>query len=152
MELCVFISKNTELMHNFEQSLKKMDKIRQMESKIFDEFFSRREAGNEKVFEQDFLPYKRFFNLDTNAYSNDTLESKYKELIGLACSLVLRCNDCVLYHLDNCVKLGLNRKEINEAMNIALVIGGSIVVPHLRFALIALDEILPNESVNYLDK
>ncbi len=117
-----------------------------MDNKNFDEFFSRRESGNEKVFEQDFLPYKRFFNLDTNAYSKGSLDDKYKELIGLSCSLVLRCNDCVLYHLDKCVKLGLNRNEINEAMNISLVIGGSIVVPHLRFALMALEEILPLDS------
>ncbi len=128
-----------------------MVNIKQMESNLFEDFKSRRALGNEKVNEQNFLPYKRFFNLDTNAYSDGALDDKTKELIGLSCSLVLRCNDCVLYHLENCVKLGLSRSQINEAMNVSLVIGGSIVIPHLRHALIALDEILPNSEINNLD-
>jgi AhpD family alkylhydroperoxidase len=100
----------------------------------FSEFHKRRESGNMKIMEKDFLPYKRFFNLDTNAYSDGELSRKTKELIGLSCSLLMRCNDCVLYHLENCNSLGANKNEIDEAMNIALVIGGSIVIPHLRFA------------------
>ena len=123
-----------------------------MKSNLFDDFKSRRLLGNEKVDEQNFLPYKRFFNLDTNAYTDNSLDSKTKELIGLSCSLVLRCNDCVLYHLENCVKLGLSRDQINEAMNVSLVIGGSIVIPHLRYALIALDEILPDSEINKMDQ
>ena len=108
---------------------------------IFEDFDNRRNSGNELVMEQDFLPYKRFYNLDTNAYSNGALDEKTKELMGLACSLVLRCNDCVLYHLRNSHNFGANSKEINESMNIALVIGGSIVIPHLRFALTAYKEL-----------
>jgi len=109
--------------------------------KIYEDFFDRRNKGNELVFEQDFLPYKRFFNLDTNAYNEGKLNQKTKELMGLACSMVLRCNDCILYHLKNAYQIGASIEEINETMNIALVIGGSIVIPHLRFALTALEEL-----------
>lgn len=109
---------------------------------IFEEFNNRRTSGNEKVLSQDFLPYKRFYNLDTNAYSDGAVPEKYKELMGLVGSMVLRCNDCILYHIESSVKCGASREEINESMNIALVIGGSIVVPHLRFALTALEELL----------
>jgi AhpD family alkylhydroperoxidase len=112
---------------------------------IFEDFHSRRSAGNESVMSQDFLPYKRFYNLDTNAYSDGSVPQKYKELTGLACSLLLRCNDCVLYHLENCFNLGADKNEINETMNIALVIGGSIVIPHLRFATQALEELERNK-------
>lgn len=112
---------------------------------IFSDFNERRSKGNENISKQDFLPYKRFMNLDTHAYSDGTLNKKSKELIGLACSLLLRCNDCVLYHLKTCVEAGATREEINEAMNISLVIGGSIVIPHLRSALEALDELEINQ-------
>ena len=109
---------------------------------IFEDFDKRRDEGNLQVINQDFLPYKRFYNLDTNAYSVGALSEKVKELMGLSCSLLLRCNDCVLYHLRNCYNLGASVAEINETMNIALVIGGSIIIPHLRFALVALDELI----------
>jgi AhpD family alkylhydroperoxidase len=114
---------------------------------IFEDFDNRRNEGNVKVMEQDFLPYKRFYNLDTNAYSGGEIPEKYKELIGLASSAVLRCNDCILYHLRNAVKFGCTKNEINESMNIALVIGGSIVIPHLRFAMTALDELIKKEII-----
>lgn len=113
---------------------------------IFEDFHKRRSEGNLAVMSQDFLPYKRFYNLDTNAYSNGAIPEKYKELMGLTASMVLRCNDCILYHIEGSVKCGANRQELNEAMNIALVIGGSIVVPHLRFAIIAIDELLPESN------
>ena len=108
---------------------------------IFEDFDKRRNSGNELVMEQDFLPYKRFYNLDTNAYSKGALDEKTKELMGLSSSMVLRCNDCILYHLRNAYNLGATVDELNETMNVALVIGGSIVIPHLRFALTALDEL-----------
>lgn len=113
---------------------------------IFEDFDNRRNLGNAKVMEQDFLPYKRFYNLDTNAYSGGEIPEKYKELIGLSSSAVLRCNDCILYHLRNAVNLGCSVNEINESLNIALVIGGSIVIPHLRYAVTALDELINNEN------
>ena len=114
---------------------------------IFEDFDKRRDNGNAKVMEQDFLPYKRFYNLDTNAYSGGEIPEKFKELIGLASSTVLRCNDCIIYHLRNAVNLGCSSNEINETLNIALVIGGSIVIPHLRFALTALDELINKEEI-----
>lgn len=108
---------------------------------IFEEFNERRSKGNEEVFSQDFLPYKRFFNLDTNAYKSGALDTKTKHLMGLTGSLILRCNDCVLYHLEQSKSEGATIEELNEAMNIALVIGGSIVIPELRKALMAINEL-----------
>lgn len=108
---------------------------------VFEEFDKRRISGNIKISDADFLPYKRFLNLDTNAYSEGEISSKNKELMGLACSLVLRCNECILYHIRTSYKSGATKTELNEAMNIALVIGGSIVIPHLRFALEAIEEL-----------
>jgi AhpD family alkylhydroperoxidase len=109
---------------------------------IYEEFDKRRNEGNERVFAQNDLVFNRFFNLDTNAFRAGALDEKSKQLIGLSCSLMLRCNDCTIYHIREAVNCGANRQEINEAMNIALIIGGSIVVPHLRFALAALDELI----------
>ena len=90
---------------------------------------------NEKILNSDGLIIKRIFNLDTNAYAEGgSLDVKSKELIGLTCSLVLRCDDCVKYHLGKCKEVGLTTAEINEPMGIATLIGGTIVVPHLRRA------------------
>jgi AhpD family alkylhydroperoxidase len=90
---------------------------------------------NEKILASESLVIKRIFNLDTNAYSSDgVLNVKSKELIGLTCSLVLRCDDCVRYHLGKCKEVGLTTEEVNEAMGIATLIGGTIVIPHLRRA------------------
>jgi AhpD family alkylhydroperoxidase len=104
------------------------------------EFNEKREMGNAKINSEDFLPYKRFMALDSRAYNNGAIPEKYKELMGLVGSMVLRCNDCIYYHIIECVKCGCSSDEINEAANIALIIGGSIVIPHLRFALSALEE------------
>lgn len=82
----------------------------------------------------DSLIIKRIFNLDTNAYAEGSLDVKTKELIGLTCSLVLRCDDCVKYHLGKCHELGFSTEEINEAMGVATLVGGTIVIPHLRRA------------------
>lgn len=108
---------------------------------IFEDFNDRRTQGNNKVMQQDFLPYKRFYNLDTNTYKDGALSSKQKHLIGLSGSLILRCNDCVLYHLEQAKQTGATREELNEAMNISLVTGGSVVIPELRKALAAMDEL-----------
>jgi AhpD family alkylhydroperoxidase len=80
------------------------------------------------------LNIKRFFALDTAAYTEGTLSAKHKELMGLVASMVLRCDDCICYHLDQCHAAGVKNEELQEAMNIALVVGGSIVIPHLRRA------------------
>lgn len=113
---------------------------------MIDEFHKRRERQNEAVMNENFLPYKRFFALDHQAYTDGVLSAKTKELMGLVASMVLRCNDCILYHVDRAVAEGASRDELNETMNIALIVGGSIVIPHLRFAIEALDELLPRSS------
>ena len=98
------------------------------------EFNEYRSKMNEKILASDSLIIKRIFNLDTNAYTSGALDLKSKELIGLTCSLVLRCDDCVKYHLGKCKEVGLKTDEVNEAMGIATLIGGTIVIPHLRRA------------------
>ena len=85
------------------------------------------------------LGIKRFFNLDGAAYRGGALDGKTKELLGLVASLVLRCNDCVDYHLSQCVAAGWTDAELDDAMNVALVVGGSIVIPHLRHAVETVD-------------
>lgn len=101
---------------------------------LVEDFNNYRTRMNEKISESDNLIIKRIFNLDTNAYTAGALDIKSKELIGLTCSLVLRCDDCVKYHLGKCKELGFSTEEINEAMGIATLIGGTIVIPHLRRA------------------
>ncbi len=113
---------------------------------IFEEFNARRHEGNAFVSEQNFLPFNRFFALDKTAFSEGEIPPKYKELMGLACSLLFRCNDCVLYHIRECYKLECTRQELNETMNISLIIGGTIVIPHLRFALKAINEIYSSDE------
>jgi AhpD family alkylhydroperoxidase len=93
-----------------------------------------RSKMNEKIMDSDSLIIKRIFNLDTNAYTEGHLDVKSKELIGLTCSLVLRCDDCVKYHLGKCKEVGFTTEEINEAMGVATLVGGTIVIPHLRRA------------------
>lgn len=101
---------------------------------LVEEFQRRRQQGNSAVLAWDHLGIKRFYNLDTNAYRDGALPAKVKELLGLVASLVLRCNDCVDYHLLQCAKAGWTREELVDAMNVALVVGGSILIPHLRHA------------------
>lgn len=102
---------------------------------LTEEFNAYRSKMNERIMDSDNLVIKRFFNLDTNTYAEGALEVKTKEMIGLACSMVLRCDDCIKYHLGKSHEAGLGRKEIFEVFSIALVIGGSIVIPHLRRAV-----------------
>lgn len=106
-----------------------------------EEFHQRRSRQNDRVLSENFLNFKRFFALDHQAYTKGALDVKTKELLGLVASMVLRCNDCILYHLDRCVSEGCSREELNEAMNVALIVGGSIVIPHLRYAFDCLDEL-----------
>jgi len=101
---------------------------------LVEEFNAYRTRMNEKITESDSLILKRIFNLDTNAYAAGSLDVKSKELIGLTCSLVLRCDDCVKYHLGKCKELGFSTDEVNEAMGVATLVGGTIVIPHLRRA------------------
>ncbi|HNP67443.1 MAG TPA: carboxymuconolactone decarboxylase family protein [Aequorivita sp.] len=105
-----------------------------MKENIVEEFNAYREKMNEKMLEDNNKIIKRIFNLDTNAYMEGVLPKKTKELLGLGNSLVLRCDDCVRYHLEECYKLGLTKEEVVEGMSISLLIGGTIVIPHLRRA------------------
>lgn len=104
-----------------------------------DEFESYRTRMNGRIAEIDHLGIKRFFNLDTNAYHDGALDAKTKELLGLVASMVLRCNDCIDYHILQCVEAGWRDEELYEAFNVALVVGGSIVIPHLRHGVETLD-------------
>jgi AhpD family alkylhydroperoxidase len=104
-----------------------------------------RERLNEKVLAAGNLTVKRFFALDTQAYAAGALDAKTKELLGLASSAVLRCDDCILYHIIRCVEEGATDDEIVEALSISLVVGGSIVIPHLRRAVERLDELRATE-------
>lgn len=101
---------------------------------IVEDFNMYRSRMNEKILESDNLIIKRIFNLDTKAYAEGHLDIRSKELIGLTCSLVLRCDDCVKYHLGKCKEIGFSTEEINEAMGVATLVGGTIVIPHLRRA------------------
>ena len=105
-----------------------------MKNNIVEEFNAYREKMNEKMLKDNNKIIKRIFNLDTNAYMEGILPKKTKELLGLGNSLVLRCDDCVRYHLEECHKLGLTKEEVVEGMSISLLIGGTIVIPHLRRA------------------
>ena len=98
------------------------------------DFNDYRSRMNEKIMASDSLIIKRIFNLDTNAYAEGQLDTRSKELIGLTCSLVLRCDDCVRYHLGKCKDLGFTTGEVQEAMGVATLVGGTIVIPHLRRA------------------
>lgn len=106
--------------------------------KEFNDFRSRM---NDRLMSGDNKLIKRLFNLDTNAYSEGHLSKDIKELIGLSCSLVLRCDDCVKYHLGKCKELQIQTDQVVEAMSIATLIGGTIVIPHLRRAVAYWDDI-----------
>lgn len=102
---------------------------------LIEEFNSYRSQMNEKIMAADNKVIKRFFNLDTNTYAEGAVDVKTKEMIGLACSMVLRCDDCIKYHLGKSFEAGLNKEEVFEVFSIATLIGGSIVIPHLRRAV-----------------
>lgn len=99
-----------------------------------EEFNAYREKMNDKILGDNNKIIKRIFNLDTNAFSEGHLDVKTKELLGLVASTVLRCDDCVKYHLETCHKEGISKEEVMETLSIATLIGGTIVIPHLRRA------------------
>ncbi len=109
------------------------------------EFNDYRSRMNEKIMAADNKVIKRFFNLDTNAYADGAIDVKTKEMLGLACSMVLRCDDCIKYHLGKCLDCGLTDEQIYEVFAIANLIGGSIVIPHFRRAVEYWEE-LKNEQ------
>jgi ribonuclease HI len=110
-------------------------------STIVRDFIARRTRLNQNVDRADNLLVKRFYNLDHNTYLEGVLPAKYKELMGLVASACLRCDDCINYHIIQSFRLGLMRAEQEEALNVALVVGGSIVIPHMRRAYELLTEL-----------
>jgi len=107
-----------------------------------DEFSRRREEYNRIVMKYANQGTKRFYNLDTAVYREGALDAKTKELLGLVSSMVLRCDDCVTYHLIRCHDEGVTSEELVDALNVGLVVGGSITIPHLRRALKQWDELV----------
>ncbi len=95
---------------------------------------------NKRILSADNLQIKRFWSLDSQAYREGALPAKTKELLGLVASMVLRCDDCIAYHVERCVEEGVSDPEFFETFNIGLVVGGSITIPHLRRAVDKLDE------------
>lgn len=89
---------------------------------------------NELILSQDNLVIKRLYNLDANTYADGALPGKTKEMLGLVASMVLRCDDCIKYHLEKCSELGVNTKEMYEIFAVANIVGGTIVIPHTRRA------------------
>jgi AhpD family alkylhydroperoxidase len=105
------------------------------------EFAAFRQRMNERILEHDNQVVRRFFSLDSQTYRPGALDVKTKELMGLVASLVLRCDDCIAYHVGQCREAGVSRDEFFEAFSVSLVVGGSIVIPHLRRAVDFLDRL-----------
>ena len=105
------------------------------------EFREFRERMNQRILDRKNLSINRFFTLDTKAYEDGALDARTKEIAGLSASMVLRCDDCIAYHVIRCKELGLTDDELFEVFNVALIVGGSIVIPHLRRAADLLDEL-----------
>jgi AhpD family alkylhydroperoxidase len=117
-----------------------------------EEFRKYRERMNERILASGNLQIQRFFNLDTRAYEGGALSAKVKELLGLVASLVLRCDDCVTCHVLRCVEEKVSNEEFFEAFNVALVIGGSITIPHLRRAVERLERCRSLKKSNQVEE
>ena len=113
--------------------------------KAFTEF---RQRMNTRILGEPNQVVRRFFALDTQTYQAGALDVKTKELLGLVASMVLRCDDCISYHVAQCKEAGVNRDEMFEAFSIGLVVGGSIVIPHLRRAVDFLDKLEQGEAAS----
>jgi AhpD family alkylhydroperoxidase len=113
---------------------------------MYSEFEAYREKMNSRLLEGDHLLLKRIFNIDSRAYEDGALSSGIKEMLGLVSSMVLRCDDCIRYHLLKCYEKGLSRDQLFEIFGIANLVGGTIVIPHTRRALEfweELEEVMP---------
>jgi AhpD family alkylhydroperoxidase len=116
------------------------------ESNRLQEFNAYRQRMNERILSEDNQVVRRFFALDTQTYKDGALDLKTKELLGLVASMVLRCDDCISYHVAQCKEAGVNRDQFFETFSVALVVGGSIVIPHLRRAVDFLDTLESSEQ------
>ena len=105
------------------------------------EFAEFRRRMNERILGEDNQVVRRFFALDTQTYKEGALPAKTKEMLGLVASMVLRCDDCISYHVAECRQAGVTREEFFEVFSVGLVVGGSIVIPHLRRAVDFLDQL-----------
>ncbi len=101
---------------------------------------------NDRILNSGFRDFNKFFALDNKAYIDGALNAKTKELMGLAASMVLRCNDCIFYHIDRSIQEGATKEELMETFNVALIVGGSIVIPHLRYAFEVMDKIFEEKG------
>lgn len=119
-----------------------------MDKNRLQQFREKRAVLNEKVFALDHLGVKRFFNMDSNTYRDGALDAKTKELLGLVASAVLRCNDCIDYHLEQCAEMGYSKAEIIDSLNVAMIVGGSIVIPHFRHAVETLEFLQEEGKLN----
>ena len=110
------------------------------------DFADFRQRMNQRILAEDNQVVRRFFALDTQTYKDGALDHKTKELLGLVASMVLRCDDCISYHIAQCREAGVQRDEFFETFSVALVVGGSIVIPHLRRAVDFLDQLEAGEA------
>lgn len=115
-------------------------------SSLVKDFNDYRSQMNDKILNADNLVMKRLFNLDTNTYAAGALDVKTKEMLGLVASMVLRCDDCIKYHLGKCYENGVNHTEVFEVFAIANMVGGSIVIPHTRRAVEYWDALTENNK------
>ncbi|WP_448097102.1 carboxymuconolactone decarboxylase family protein [Luteibacter yeojuensis] len=113
-----------------------------------EEFTAFRKRMNERILSEDNQVVRRFFALDTQTYREGALDVKTKEMLGLVASMVLRCDDCISYHVAQCKEAGVNRDEFFEVFSVGLVVGGSIVIPHLRRAVDFLDSLETEASAD----
>ena len=114
-------------------------------SDLIREFRDYREKMNKKILEHDNKVMKRIYNLDTNTYMDGALSAKVKEMLGLVSSMVLRCDDCIKYHLEQCHEKGVTSEELFEIFAVANLVGGTIVIPHTRRALEYWEELVSGE-------
>jgi len=133
--------KNTDLKDRKEPVYLFTEKQVAEKSELARRFLDNRTRLNENVHKADNALVKRLYNLDHNAYLEGALPAKYKELMGLVASACLRCDDCINYHIVQSYRLGVSRAEQEEAINVALIVGGSIVIPHMRRAYELLTEL-----------
>jgi len=117
-----------------------------MSEGIIEKFQKQREALNQLVMEYAGQGTKRFYSLDSQAYREGALPAKVKELLGLVASFVLRCDDCIKYHIIRCHEEDVSDQELEEALLIGLIVGGSITIPHQRRAMQAWDELKKSNS------
>jgi AhpD family alkylhydroperoxidase len=118
------------------------------ESRV-EKFNSFRERMNEKIFASGNKVINRYFNLDTNTYVDGALPGKTKEMLGLVASMVLRCDDCISYHVGKCHEMGVTEDDLYEIFSVGLVVGGSIVIPHLRRAVEYWEEVKGISNIEY---